>query len=138
MWRVRFFKQDWLAAWLSRKFQPRGNWTASCPILSCSALAGITLQLLACLAHVQPWVTRKIQLRITVFLAHCWAFLHTISLTTHTRISPKYRITNCWNTSKFSTRIKPTKWLIKFNLTYSKEETLLKHSTLNCKENAQD
>ena len=43
-----------LAAWLSREFQSRGNWTASCPILSCSALAGMTLQLLACLARVLP------------------------------------------------------------------------------------
>ena len=42
-----------LAAWLSRKFQPRGNWTASCPILSCSATAGVMLQLLACLAREQ-------------------------------------------------------------------------------------
>ena len=42
-----------LVAWLSREFQPRGNWTASCPILSCSAPASITLQLLACLARVQ-------------------------------------------------------------------------------------
>ena len=42
-----------LAAWLSRKFQPWSNWTASCPILSCSAPAGVTLQLLACLAHEQ-------------------------------------------------------------------------------------
>ena len=49
-----FSKQGWLAAWLSREFQPRGNWTASCPILSCSAAAGMTLQLLACLALVLP------------------------------------------------------------------------------------
>ena len=42
-----------LAAWLSRKFQPRGNWMASCPILSCSAPASMTLQILACLARVQ-------------------------------------------------------------------------------------
>ena len=42
-----------LAAWLSRKFQPRGNWTASCPILSCSASASMTLQILPCLARVQ-------------------------------------------------------------------------------------
>ena len=53
MWRVRFLKQAWLTTWLSHKFQPRGNWTASCPILSCNALAGMTLQLLACLARVQ-------------------------------------------------------------------------------------
>ena len=42
-----------LAAWVSRKFQPRDNWMASCPILSCSGPASMTLQLLACLAHVQ-------------------------------------------------------------------------------------
>ena len=48
-----FSKQGFLVAWLSREFQPRGNWTASCPILSCSALAGMTLQLLACLARVR-------------------------------------------------------------------------------------
>ena len=42
-----------LIAWLSREFQPRGNWTASCPILSCSAPASMTLQLLAYLALVQ-------------------------------------------------------------------------------------
>ena len=42
-----------LAAWLSHEFQPRGNWTTSCPILSCSAPAGVTLQLLACLACKQ-------------------------------------------------------------------------------------
>ena len=46
-----FSKQGWLAAWLSREIQPRDNRTASCPILSCSALASMTLQLLACLAH---------------------------------------------------------------------------------------
>ena len=42
-----------LMAWLSREFQLRGNWTASCPILSCSAPTGVTLQLLACLAREQ-------------------------------------------------------------------------------------
>ena len=48
-----FSKQGWLAACLSREFQLRGNWTACYPILSCRALAGMTLQLLACLARVQ-------------------------------------------------------------------------------------
>ena len=46
-----------LAAWLSREFQPRGNWTASYPILSYSAPASVTLQLLACLAHEQLLAT---------------------------------------------------------------------------------
>ena len=35
------------------------------------------------------------------FLAHYWAFQHSISLTTLTTISLKYRVTKCWNTSKF-------------------------------------
>ena len=51
-----FSKQGWLAIWLSREFQPWGNWTANCPILSCTALVGVTLQLLACLACVLPLV----------------------------------------------------------------------------------
>ena len=42
-----------LTAWLSREFQLRGYWIASCPILSCSAPASVTLQLLACLAREQ-------------------------------------------------------------------------------------
>ena len=46
-----------LTAWLSREFQPRGNWIASCPILSYSAPAGVTLQLLACLAREQLLAT---------------------------------------------------------------------------------
>ena len=43
---------DWVVS-SSREFQLRDNWTASCPILSCSALVGVTLQLLACLAREQ-------------------------------------------------------------------------------------
>ena len=42
-----------LKTWLSCEFQLQGNWTASCPILSCSAPTGMMLQLLACLVHVQ-------------------------------------------------------------------------------------
>ena len=63
----------------------------------------MTLQLLACLARVQLLVacSRKSSVRSNrksvVFLAHSWAFLHTILLTTLTRISPKYRVTNYWN-----------------------------------------
>ena len=48
-----FSRQGWPAAWLSREFQAWRNWTASCPILSCSAPASMTLQLLTCLAHEQ-------------------------------------------------------------------------------------
>ena len=37
------------------------------------------------------------------FLAHSWAFQYSISITTLTTNPPKYRDTNCWNTSKFGT-----------------------------------
>ena len=62
MWKVRFFQNragSWvgLAGWLRSEFQPRGNWTASCPILSCNALASVMLQLLACLAYEQLLAT---------------------------------------------------------------------------------
>ena len=57
MWRVRFFKTRLARGLASRldwvKFQPWDNWMASCPILSCSAPASMTLQLLACLTCVQ-------------------------------------------------------------------------------------
>ena len=43
---------DWVVS-SNREFQLRDNWTASCPILSCSAPAGTTFQLLACLSRVQ-------------------------------------------------------------------------------------
>ena len=98
-----------LAAWLSREFQPRGNWTTSCPILSCSTLAGMVLQLLAHLACEQLLAACSCESPVRssceslFFLAHSWAFLHTISLTILTRIPPNYRVTNCWNTSKFET-----------------------------------
>ena len=48
MWRVRFFKTG-LARSLT---ESQDNKMASCPILSCSAPASMTLQLLACLARV--------------------------------------------------------------------------------------
>ena len=73
-----------LAAWLSREFQPRGNWTASCPILSCSAAAGMTLQLLACLARVLPLAacSRKSPTRSShksLFFLHTLELIFTLS-----------------------------------------------------------
>ena len=74
-----FSKQGWLMAWLSREFQPWGNWMANCPILSCSALVGMTLQLLACLAWVLPSVacSRKSPVRSS---RESLFFLHTLEL----------------------------------------------------------
>lgn len=63
-----------LAAWLSREFQSRDNRMASCPVLSCSAPASMTVHLPACLARVQilaGWSresSRESQPRHSVFL----------------------------------------------------------------------
>ena len=95
-----------LAAWLSREFQPRGNWIASCPILSYSAPAGVTLQLLACLARVLLLAacSRESPVRSsreTLFSCTLLSIQHSISLTTLTTNPPTYRVTNCRNVSKF-------------------------------------
>ena len=44
-----------LATGLSREFKPRANGLISLGLLSCSATAGATLQLLACLARVRTF-----------------------------------------------------------------------------------
>ena len=78
-----------LAAWLSCEFQPRGNWIVSLYFLSCSAPAGMTLQLLTCLARVQllatckPRATCEIQLRVPVSLhnlEHFFTLCHILPL----------------------------------------------------------
>ena len=95
-----FWRLD-LATGLSRKFKPWANGLASLGLLSCSATAGVTLQLLACLTRVQPsgGLQAASHLRDPVaspyFFAQSWAFFHTLSHTTLTWFPPKYRITNC-------------------------------------------
>ena len=78
-----------LATWLSREFQPRGSRTTSLYFLSYSAPAGMTLQLLACLARVQllaackPLATREIQSRDPVSLhnlEHFFTLSHSLPL----------------------------------------------------------
>ena len=84
---VRFFQNRGgsrldLAAWLSREFQSRVNRMASCPVLSCSAPASMTVHLPACLARVHllaGWSresTRESQPRHSVFL-------HTLEQSSH-------------------------------------------------------
>ena len=69
---------------MSHEFQLRGN--SSLYFLSCSALAGMTLQLLACLIRVQflaackPRATRKIQSRVPISL-HNLEHFFTLSYT---------------------------------------------------------
>ena len=83
-----FWRLD-LATGLSREFKPRANGLANLGLLSCSATAGVTLQLLACLARVhhsgslQPQATREIQLQVHVSLHNLEQFFtlsHTLPL----------------------------------------------------------
>ena len=92
---------DWVAS-SSRKVT---EWIVVlfCPMvlqLTCASTSGMP-GMCAASGDLQLQVTREIQSRVPVFLSHYWAFLHSISLTTLTRIPPKYRVINCWNTSKF-------------------------------------
>ena len=89
MRRVSFSKQSWLAAWPRDLTEPRDNWMASLYFLSCSTLAGMTFQLLACLARVQllvackPRATHEIQSRVLAFLhnlEHFFTLSHTLPL----------------------------------------------------------
>ena len=86
MWRVSFSKQSWLAAWPRDLTEPRDYWMASLYFLLCSAPTGITLQLLACLAHVQLLAacklqaTREIQSRVLTTL-HNLEYFFTLSHT---------------------------------------------------------
>ena len=47
-----FTKQGWLVAWPRDLIESRDNRMGSCPVLSCSAPASMTVHLLACLARV--------------------------------------------------------------------------------------
>ena len=85
----RVFWQLNLMTGLSRQFKPRANGLASLGLLSCSATADATLQLLTCLACVQhtgglqPQATREIQPRVPAYLHNLEQFFtlsHTLSL----------------------------------------------------------
>ena len=115
-----FWRLD-LAIGFSREFKPRANGLASLGLLSCSAIAGATLQLLTCLARVQllatckPRVTYEIQSRDSVSLhnlKHFFTLSHSLPLQVSYLntglLSAKLQVN--WH------GIKPTRWLIKFNL----------------------
>ena len=79
-----------------------------CPFLSCSTPVVMTLQLPACLTHTAFWrVTSHEPLARSshenpLECTHTW-ILHTLSHTTLTWFPSKYKVSNCWNTSKFGT-----------------------------------
>ena len=83
-----FWRLD-LTTGLSREFKQQANGLASLGVLSCSATAGTTLQLLACLARVQHFgglqaaTTCEIQSRVLISLHNHEQFFtlsHTLSL----------------------------------------------------------
>ena len=113
MWNVRFLQNRGgsrldLAAWPSREIQSRDNRMASCPVLSCSAPACMTVHLPACLAYVLRLAACSRESpaspsRKSLFSCTLLSNFHSISLTTLTSNPPKYRVTKCWITSKFGT-----------------------------------
>ena len=101
-WRLK------LATGTSREFESRANCLVRLEVLSCSATAGVTLQLPYMLHTCAsfgnlPIVSQSRDPITRLFLrAHSWAFLHTLEHTTLTWFPPKYRISKCWITTKFS------------------------------------
>ena len=90
-----------LATGLSHKFKLQANSLASLGLLSCSATAGMTLQLL-CMLHTcarfggLPVASHmQVSAASLCIIAQSWAFLHTLLLTTLTWFPPKYKVTNC-------------------------------------------
>ena len=87
---------DWAAS-SSRKLTEWPIWT----FLSCSALAGITLQLLRLLGmyatsgSLQAANSPRGPVSSPCYFAQTWAFVHTLSHTTLTWFPPKYKVTNC-------------------------------------------
>ena len=78
-----------LATGLSREFKSRANGLASLGLLSCSATAGMTLQLPTCFTHVlqlaacQSWVNCKFQPRVSASLhnlEHFFTLSHSLPL----------------------------------------------------------
>ena len=97
----RAFWRLGLAIGTSHKFESRANCLVRLEVLSCSALAVVTLQL-PCMLHTcatfgnLPVASQLWDLVTRLFLsAHILSFLHTLSHTILTKFPLKYRISNC-------------------------------------------
>ena len=119
MWKVRFVTNRvvwWLdlVTWLSRESEPQVNCLARLEVLSCSTPAGVTLQL-PCMLHT------CVSFDDLPVARPCW--VHTFKLfftLSHTLpLHDSHLITGFLNAGLQANWhvIKPTKWLIKFNLT---------------------
>ena len=104
-----FPKQSGLATWLSRESKPRANWMASLDFLSYSATAGMMVQLL-CMLHLCA-SSGSLQ-AASHPLEHFFTLSHTLPLhDSHLNTGfLSAELQENWH------EIKPTRWLIKFNL----------------------
>ena len=112
IWRVRFFKTG-----VARRLASRLDWVARSShaiterpvVLFCPVVLQLAWHFnfwhawhVCCFWQLEAASHPRDQVATLCFLAHSLAFQHSILLTTLTTIPPKYRVTNCWNTSKFS------------------------------------
>ena len=107
IWRVRFFKTG-----LAHCLASRLDWVARSnreiierpAVLFCPVVLQLAWRFnfwhawhVCCFWRLEATSHPRDQVASLCFLAHFWAFQHSISLTTLTTISPKYRVTKCWN-----------------------------------------
>ena len=129
MWKVRFVTNRvvWrlgLTTWLSHESEPRANCLARLEVFSCNALASMTLQL-PCMLHTCASfgdLPATSQLRDLV-ARPCWVHIleHFFTLSHTLPLHDFHLNTGFLNVELQANwhRIKPTKWLIKFDLTIS-------------------
>ena len=113
MWNVRFFKTGvahGLDLWLDWVVSSSHVITKRPVVLFCLVVLQLAWRFnfwhawhVCCFWRLTVANHPRDQAATLCFLAHSWAFNHSISLTTLTTNPPKYRVTNCWNTSKFGT-----------------------------------
>ena len=113
-----------LATWVSRESELRANYLARLEVLSCSAPAGVTLQLF-CMLHTCA------SFGDLLAVSHSWdpvarpCWVHTLELffiLSHTLPLHDSQLNTGFLNAELQANwhgIKPTKWLIKFNLTIS-------------------
>ena len=109
-----FSKQGWLAAWpcglaswldwVARSIRAITEWPA---VLFCPVVLQLAWHFnfwyawhVCCFWRLKAVSHLRDQVTSLCFLAHSWAFQHSVSLTTFTTIPLKYRVTKCWNTKK--------------------------------------
>ena len=99
---------DSLATVTSCKFHLWNNWLAKLSFLFCSASVVMTLQLPTCFTCVALWwvISRESLVSFsherTLNRTYTWV-LHTLLHTFLKWFPPKYRVSNCWITSKIGT-----------------------------------